>query len=75
MRDAMSYALHVQQAARGAKAMKALATGGRGGSTRRWAAPLDDLPSVYREIPVYYITNRFTVAAPGVTVNWRGTAR
>ncbi len=70
MRDAMSYALHVQQAARGAKAIKALATCGREAFEAAMAAPLDDLPSIYREIPVYYITNRFTIAAPGATVIW-----
>ena len=70
MRDAMSYALHVQQGARGARAIKALATGGRSAFEAAMAAPLDDLPSVFREIPVYYITNRLTVAGPGATVNW-----
>jgi 2-keto-4-pentenoate hydratase/2-oxohepta-3-ene-1,7-dioic acid hydratase in catechol pathway len=32
--------------------------------------PLENLPAVYRELPIYYITNRFTVVGPGVTVNW-----
>jgi len=70
MRDAMSFALHIRQAARGGKAMKALMTGGRAAFEAAMAAPLDDLPSVYREIPIYYITNRLTVAAPGATVKW-----
>jgi 2-keto-4-pentenoate hydratase/2-oxohepta-3-ene-1,7-dioic acid hydratase in catechol pathway len=70
MRDAMSFALHIRQAARGAKAMTALLAGGRNAFEAAMAAPLDDLPSVYREIPIYYITNRFTVAAPGATVKW-----
>jgi 2-keto-4-pentenoate hydratase/2-oxohepta-3-ene-1,7-dioic acid hydratase in catechol pathway len=70
MRDAMSFALHVRQAARGAKAMKALLAGGPNAFEATMAAPLDDLPSVYHEIPIYYITNRFTVAAPGATVKW-----
>ena len=70
MRDAMSFALHIRQAARGVKAMKALLTGSRAAFEAAMAAPLEDLPSVYREIPVYYITNRLTVAAPGATVRW-----
>ena len=27
--------------------------------------PLEDLPAVYRQLPIYYITNRFTVVGPG----------
>jgi 2-keto-4-pentenoate hydratase/2-oxohepta-3-ene-1,7-dioic acid hydratase in catechol pathway len=70
MRDAMSFALHIRQGARGTKAMKALMTGGPAAFEAAMAAPLDDLPSIYHEIPVYYITNRLTVAAPGATVKW-----
>jgi len=70
MRDAMSFALHIRQAARGVKAMKALMTGGRAAFEAAMAAPLEDLPSVYREIPAYYITNRLTVTAPGAIVKW-----
>ena len=36
IRDAMSFALHVSQAARGARAMKALRDGGRDAFQRRW---------------------------------------
>ena len=32
--------------------------------------PLEDLAAVYRDVPIYYITNRFTVAGPGATVMW-----
>ena len=34
------------------------------------AAPLGELPAVYRQIPIYYITNRQTVVGPGATVRW-----
>ena len=30
-------------------------------------APLGELPEVYRTVPIYYITNRLTVGAPGST--------
>ena len=26
--------------------------------------PLEELPSIYRDLPIYYITNRFTVVGP-----------
>jgi len=32
--------------------------------------PLEELPAVYRDLPIYYITNRFTVVGPGATVQW-----
>ena len=70
IRDAMSFALHVSQAARGARAMKALRTGGQDAFTAAMAAPLEDIPPVFREIPIYYISNRFTVAGAGATVSW-----
>ena len=34
------------------------------------AEPLGDLPAVYRELPIYYITNRLTVVGPGATIRW-----
>jgi 2-keto-4-pentenoate hydratase/2-oxohepta-3-ene-1,7-dioic acid hydratase in catechol pathway len=34
------------------------------------AQPLEELAPVYREVPIYYITNRFTVVGPGATVAW-----
>jgi 2-keto-4-pentenoate hydratase/2-oxohepta-3-ene-1,7-dioic acid hydratase in catechol pathway len=33
-------------------------------------APLGELPAIYKQIPIYYITNRQTVVGPGVTVRW-----
>jgi 2-keto-4-pentenoate hydratase/2-oxohepta-3-ene-1,7-dioic acid hydratase in catechol pathway len=63
MRDAMSFALHIRQIrarrAKGAEAFKSV-----------MQEPLEDLPAVYRELPIYYITNRFTVVGTGTTVHW-----
>jgi 2-keto-4-pentenoate hydratase/2-oxohepta-3-ene-1,7-dioic acid hydratase in catechol pathway len=70
MRDAMSFALHIRQSARGGKAVQALRAGGREAFKAVMQEPLDDLPSVYRELPIYYITNRFTVVGPGAVVKW-----
>jgi 2-keto-4-pentenoate hydratase/2-oxohepta-3-ene-1,7-dioic acid hydratase in catechol pathway len=70
MRDAMSFALHIRQSARGARAVQALREGGAQAFKAVMAELLEPLPPVYREIPIYYITNRFTVSGPGATVKW-----
>lgn len=70
MRDAMSFPLHIRQAARGSRALRAFISGDPGAFAAAMAGPLEELAPVYREIPIYYITNRFTVAGPGATVRW-----
>jgi 2-keto-4-pentenoate hydratase/2-oxohepta-3-ene-1,7-dioic acid hydratase in catechol pathway len=70
MRDAMSFSLHIRQSGRGARAVQALQSGGREAFKAAMQAPLEELPAVYRDLPIYYITNRFTVAGPGATVQW-----
>jgi 2-keto-4-pentenoate hydratase/2-oxohepta-3-ene-1,7-dioic acid hydratase in catechol pathway len=66
----MAFPLHIRQAARGARAMKALRTGGRGAFEAAIAEPLEDVPAVYREVPIHFFGNRFTVIGPGAAVNW-----
>ncbi len=70
MRDAMSFALHIRQAARGSRALQAMRSRGRDAFAAVMAEPLEELAAVYRDVPIYYITNRFTVVGPGVEVNW-----
>lgn len=70
MRDAMSFALHIRQSGRGARAIQALYSRGRDAFNAVMQEPLDDLPEVYRQLPIYYITNRLTVVGPGFTVKW-----
>lgn len=70
MRDAMSFPVHILQGPRGSARLAALAQGDLAEAARIERAPLGDLPEVYRQIPIYYITNRFTVGAPGSTVRW-----
>ncbi len=70
MRDAMSFALHIRQAARGSRALHAMRSGGRDAFMAVMAEPLEELAAVYRDVPIYYFTNRFTVVGPGVEVNW-----
>jgi 2-keto-4-pentenoate hydratase/2-oxohepta-3-ene-1,7-dioic acid hydratase in catechol pathway len=70
LRDAMAFPLHIRQAARGARAMKALRTGGRSAFETAIAEPLEDVPAIYREVPIHFFGNRFTVVGPGVAVDW-----
>jgi 2-keto-4-pentenoate hydratase/2-oxohepta-3-ene-1,7-dioic acid hydratase in catechol pathway len=70
IRDAMSFALHIRQSGRGARAIQALRADGFDAFNAVMQEPLDDLPAVYRELPIYYITNRLTVVGPGTKVHW-----
>jgi 2-keto-4-pentenoate hydratase/2-oxohepta-3-ene-1,7-dioic acid hydratase in catechol pathway len=45
-------------------------SGGPDAFAAAMAEPLEELAAVYRDVPIYYITNRFTVAGPGATVMW-----
>jgi 2-keto-4-pentenoate hydratase/2-oxohepta-3-ene-1,7-dioic acid hydratase in catechol pathway len=70
MRDCMSFSLHIRQSGRGMQALMARREGGEEAFKTTMAAPLGELASVYTEMPIYYITNRMIVAAPGSTVKW-----
>jgi 2-keto-4-pentenoate hydratase/2-oxohepta-3-ene-1,7-dioic acid hydratase in catechol pathway len=70
MRDAMSFATHIRQSGRGMQALQARRERGEDAFRAALAAPLGELAEVYRTVPIYYITNRFTVGAPGATVKW-----
>jgi 2-keto-4-pentenoate hydratase/2-oxohepta-3-ene-1,7-dioic acid hydratase in catechol pathway len=68
MRDGMSFPKHIRQAQRG---MRRLAAGGNAAAIaeiEREALP--ELAEVYRQVPIYYITNRLIVRGPGATVTW-----
>lgn len=68
MRDGMSFPLHIRQGPRGA--MKLAAAGNAAALAAIDAEPLAPLPDVYRQLPIYYITNRMIVRGPGATVRW-----
>jgi 2-keto-4-pentenoate hydratase/2-oxohepta-3-ene-1,7-dioic acid hydratase in catechol pathway len=70
MRDGMSFPLHIRQAARGSRALRALSSGGPDAFAAVMAEPLEELAPVYCEVPIYYITNRFTVVGPGAPIRW-----
>jgi 2-keto-4-pentenoate hydratase/2-oxohepta-3-ene-1,7-dioic acid hydratase in catechol pathway len=68
MRDASVYATHVRNAPRGMQRWMARKSGGEEAAAKIQAEP--DVPPVYRQLPVYYITNRFSVIGPDTTVEW-----
>jgi 2-keto-4-pentenoate hydratase/2-oxohepta-3-ene-1,7-dioic acid hydratase in catechol pathway len=70
MRDAMSFETHIRQSGRGARALEARAQGGEAAFEAALAAPTDPLAEVYRQMPIYYITNRMIVVGPETTVRW-----
>jgi 2-keto-4-pentenoate hydratase/2-oxohepta-3-ene-1,7-dioic acid hydratase in catechol pathway len=70
MRDAMSFPLHIRQAPRGRARDAARAKNDMTEVARIEAAPLGEVPEIYRKQPIYYITNRFSVAGTNTTVKW-----
>lgn len=68
MRDASVYATHVRNAPRGMQRYIARKTQGEEAAAKIQAEP--DVPPVYRQLPVYYITNRFSVVGPDEVVTW-----
>ena len=70
MRDGMSFPLHIQQAPKGQLRLAARAKGDMAELARIDAQPLGELPEVYRKVPIYYITNRFSVRGTNTTVKW-----
>jgi 2-keto-4-pentenoate hydratase/2-oxohepta-3-ene-1,7-dioic acid hydratase in catechol pathway len=70
LRDAMSFPKHILQSARGARAVAALRKGGEAAFQAAMAEPLRELAPVFRQIPIFYITNRLAVSGPGTTIRW-----
>jgi 2-keto-4-pentenoate hydratase/2-oxohepta-3-ene-1,7-dioic acid hydratase in catechol pathway len=70
IRDAMTFPMHIVQAMRGRRALNARQEGNFGEGDRIELEPLPELPSIYKEQPVFYITNRFSVRGHGHVVRW-----
>jgi 2-keto-4-pentenoate hydratase/2-oxohepta-3-ene-1,7-dioic acid hydratase in catechol pathway len=70
MRDGMSFPLHIVQGPIGHLKLAARKAGDKAELARLQAAPLPELPEVYRRQPIYYITNRFSVQGTNTTVKW-----
>jgi len=75
MRDGMSFPLHILQAPRGQRKLAARQRGDMDELARIDAEPLGELPEVYRKVPIFYITNRFSVRGPNTIVKWPGYSK
>ncbi len=73
MRDGMSFATHIRQSAVGSRRLAALLAGDPAAAAA--VPPPGALDPVYRERPIYYLTNRMTIGAPESTVQWPGYSR
>ncbi len=68
MRDFSSFPTHIQQAPVGMQHITARLYGDE--AAARAVKPLEDIPPIYRAQPIYYITNRFSIAGPDDVVTW-----
>ncbi|WP_037085068.1 fumarylacetoacetate hydrolase family protein [Neorhizobium vignae] len=68
IRDCMSYETHIRQSGRGMRRLVAADNAQELAAID--AEPLAPLAPVYRQLPIYYVTNRMIVGAPGSTVAW-----
>jgi 2-keto-4-pentenoate hydratase/2-oxohepta-3-ene-1,7-dioic acid hydratase in catechol pathway len=68
MRDCSLFPPHIRQAPRGMLRLRARAAGDEKAAAAAQALP--DVPPVYKERPIYYITNRYSVIGPDATVRW-----
>lgn len=66
VRDASVFPIHITQAPAGMQKLAAELQG----KPIPDAQPAPDVPPVYRQQPIYYITNRFSVIGPTETVRW-----
>ncbi|UZE50533.1 fumarylacetoacetate hydrolase family protein [Rhodopseudomonas sp. P2A-2r] len=69
-RDGMSFPIHILGAPKGQRRLAARAANDMEELARIDAEPPGELPDVYKKIPIYYITNRFSVRGTNTTVKW-----
>lgn len=72
MRDGMSFETHIRQSGsgRGRALAEARARGDAAEVARIEAREIPPLADVYRQMPIYYFTNRLAVGGPGTRVVW-----
>ena len=70
VRDASLFALHLRQGGKMIARQRAERAGDTAEMARIDAAPLPDLPPIYRDIPIYYFSNRFNVRGHDEEVRW-----
>ena len=68
IRDFSVFPMHVKNAPRGMQRILARRQGDEAAASAAQGAA--DVPQAYRDRPIYYITNRFSVAGPEETVRW-----
>lgn len=68
MRDFSVFPGHIRNAPAGMQRIAARKQGNEAAASAVKA--LDDVPQVYRDRPIYYITNRFSVSGPNADVVW-----
>src|SRR5208282_5996542 len=68
--DAGMAATRDLQAGRGAQALSAKREGGEAAFNKVMAGPLGELAPVYRQVPIYYLTNRMIVRGPDAVIAW-----
>ena len=68
MRDCMSFETHIRQSWRGAE--KLAAAGDAAALARLENEALPPMADVYKERPIYYITNSLILGGPETTVRW-----
>lgn len=68
MRDFSVFPGHIRNAPAGMQRIAARKQGNE--AAAKAIKPLDNVPQVYRDRPVYYITNRFSVSGPESDVVW-----
>ncbi|RRH72773.1 fumarylacetoacetate hydrolase family protein [Falsigemmobacter faecalis] len=72
MRDGMSFETHIRQSGSG-KGRALAAARARGDAAEEaeiMARELPELPEIYRQLPIYYFTNRLAVCGPEDVVTW-----
>jgi 2-keto-4-pentenoate hydratase/2-oxohepta-3-ene-1,7-dioic acid hydratase in catechol pathway len=67
MRDGMLFPEHIRQSAVG---MQRVLARMRGAEPLQLTTPMDEIPRVFVERPIYFFTNRFAVGAPNSTLYW-----
>lgn len=72
MRDGMSFETHIRQSGsgRGRALAEARAKGDADEVARIEAREVPPLAEIYRQMPIYYFTNRLAVAGPDTHVTW-----
>ncbi|MEY9538046.1 2-keto-4-pentenoate hydratase/2-oxohepta-3-ene-1,7-dioic acid hydratase in catechol pathway [Bradyrhizobium diazoefficiens] len=68
MRDFSVFPGHIRNAPAGMQRIAARRHGDEAAAAAVKA--LEDVPQVYRDRPIYYITNRFSVSGPGADIVW-----